>query len=103
MNNTSQGHSHIVLCILATLLATFSIAAGIGLMVTTEQLKDLSGIDGFSLWMLVAAVVVSLAAIAAIVCSWKKVNWFLHFYEFVCLVLLVCFVLALIAIVMVNI
>lgn len=58
----------------------FSTTAGITLVVTSGELKGLSAIDGLSLWILITAVFVTVAAILAIICSWKRVTCYLHFY-----------------------
>lgn len=51
---------------------------------------------------MVVSVAVSAFAVGAVVCSWRKITWYLHFYEFVCLLMFVAFVLTLIAVLMIN-
>lgn len=58
--------------------------------------------DGLTLYLLVAAIVVTVCAGVALVCSWKRRTCFLHVYELVCLVGLVSFTLILTGIAMVG-
>lgn len=84
------------------ILVVFALASGIALFVNSAQLQNVSGLSGLSLYILVASVAVSAFAVGAVVCSWRKITWYLHFYEFVCLLMFVAFVLTLIAVVMIN-
>lgn len=83
-------------------LVAFALASGIALFVNSEKLQNVSGLSGLTLYIMVVSISVSAFAVGAVVCSWKKITWYLHFYEFICLLMFVAFVLTLIAVVMIN-
>jgi cell division protein FtsW (lipid II flippase) len=78
------------------------VASAIGLLAVSATNSKISSAKGTTAMLMLVAGIISLVAVGAVLMSWKKVTWYLHMYEFACLVVLVLLVLVLIGTAMTN-
>jgi hypothetical protein len=90
--------SHFGLVALCGLLIVFSLSSGIALMTVSSKNSGITQAKVVTTFLLILGGVISMVAGAAMLMSWRKITWFLHIYEFACLVVLVSLVLILMSI-----
>lgn len=84
------------------MLIVFSVGSAIGLLAVSATNSQISSAKGTTVLLMLVAGAISLVAVGAVLMSWKKVKWYLHMYEFACLVVMVLLVLVLVGTVMSN-